>query len=245
MVLAGVGAGRVRGGGSGPVRAWPDVLAEFGDVLPTYPDARVIPEVRIPAPPQLADHDDVRKHVLQLALTYRGALMSKCNVKGSHPLIRGVWTGMNVSKMASSDKLSGAVVMMLGHNIAPAAWCAFSIDVWKHLMQKPEPPPMVWVYSAARIAEHIDWFHDERAQWSGNRVHPNEAQRNLLRVYSAIQHELLRLPVLDRDTVASVVRRHSSALPMSWELHVAEACAAAHAATKTVGDALRRGDFIW
>lgn len=134
-----------------------------------------------PNPPLLDEEmgDDERAHAL--AAAFRGALASRFHEPG-WALRRGP---IQASKFFRT--LVDSATDLLRFEIAPAAWAAWSCDVWKQYNSAARPPPVPWVFSTKRIAERRGWFAAEEESYMGGRIIMGAKKRELLERYMAMR----------------------------------------------------------
>ena len=114
--------------------------------------------VRVPPPPKLDPMQSLADQCMMLVNAVRGALESRYG-KRSY-----VFSGSkDLSKSKYFKSLSAACAALLEHDIAPAVWCAWSIDWWKSQEngKGKKEPPTTWVLSAQRIDKQAGWCKSE------------------------------------------------------------------------------------
>lgn len=228
---------RIVGEARGALRGWPDVLREYGAIIPPYPDAKVITPVRTPPMPKLSVHATPEQNARMVALSFRGVVHRFYRIT-----LHSFRFGMDLRTMPTGVTLFQAAAALLQRDIAPAAWCAFSCDAWRD-QGHHKPPTTIWTLSKVRIEERLEWFHTQRQRWEGGKLYVSTAHHQLLSMHVAMQHDLLRVPELTRAVVRAVVRRH---FPYGvWGELVQQAETAANDAAEMFKAAVPRGDFVW
>lgn len=132
--------------------------------IPAYPGASLIGLAVVPNPPVLEVEMSDLERAHKLADAYRGAIQARFG-QVAWALKRGPLQGSKFYK-----NLVESAQTLLDHEIAPAAWAAWSCDVWKQYGDKKKPPPVPWVFSAKRIHERRGWFAAEEETYMGGRV---------------------------------------------------------------------------
>lgn len=136
-------------------------------LFPPYVSAAAHPELRLvtPPPPRLNRNDTPERHAYLLMRWYEGACRS---VLGKEP---GTFKRYRQGPAASPHfaLLTEAAAAFVKHDVAPAAWCAFSADVWRR-MENKGLPPLKFVFSAKRVEERAGWYRSEESNYSGGRV---------------------------------------------------------------------------
>lgn len=175
-----LGASLREGGGSRPK----------APVMPTSPLPGTPPApwvligvAKTPNPPILDPDMREREMVLALVSAYRSAATNRFGKLPKFAFGRG-----DVTKSRHYPMLAAAARFMLGHELAPAAWCAWSCDIWRTYNTESKPPPVAWVYGEKRLAERRGWFEREEGGYLGGRVVCGPRQNALLRRYMTMRH---------------------------------------------------------
>lgn len=155
----------------------------------------------VPSPPLLDPSADEHSHAVLLARWYVGAAESrfkgKCYLFARHPVERSKHYAL----------LKRAAQVFIERNIPPAAWCAFSCDVWREYGGNKKPPLVSWVFSPKRIENRRGWFRAESGDYTGGLVVMTPAARDLL----DLQHRM-RLTIAREnpspDRLARIVRHY-------------------------------------
>lgn len=233
-------------GGFRAERGWWGVTADrFRDLLPKYPDRSVVPPAVVPPPPELPRGVPELLQGLALARGYHAAMVRWC---GTSPFAREL-RPRSVVAHRHYPRLLAASRLMLQYRIAPAAWAAFSCDVWARYVQpmvggaEPNPP---WVLSVKRLEERTDWYEWIAAKFRGGRVHQSPTHRALLCAYESMQLALLsssRKAILTRAEVQRVVSEHLP--PVRYQFLVEMACAEHEVQQIRWNRAARDGAWLW
>jgi hypothetical protein len=196
-VTASVGQRRVAGQASVDPNAWPALLARFGDIIPPYPGPTLVPMVRVPPPPKfnvdvhggLSLVDRARQLAQAFRAVYEKRVRKTCWAFGRSRTL------FDVQSSRYYFDLAECADALYAHDVAPAAWCAFSFDVWKtHVAtgkQAKKPPPVTWVLSGARADERLNWFLAELPRYSGGQVWVGAAHHALIRDWNRMREALL------------------------------------------------------
>lgn len=237
--------GRLAGQGRAQACAWPELVRRCTPAIPVYPGPAIVPAVTVPGPPMLKHGAALEEHARAVALSYRGGVEKR---------YRAPCWAFDFRKPLSASKFYGELCLgataLCERAIAPAAWVAFSIDVWRRYVAPAMPPkvqrtpPAVgWVFSPDRIAERADWFAAERVRYEGGQLYVGDAHRDLLRVWQRMQRDLLCHMPTDATAAAAVVRRHFPG--RAYAKAVERACDEAEYARTLLQQSLTRGDFLW
>jgi hypothetical protein len=150
------------------------------------------------------------------------------------------------------DMMVEAAGCMLEHEIAPAAWLAFSFDVWdeqqckngKGRRRKLKPPPLTWAYSPDRLNARRGWFRTALANLVlGGQLTFLPAHRELVGRHARMRAALLRMQNPTNTEVAAVVARF---FPDGCYAQLAErACNESKAQQVKLKRRAARGEWIW
>ena len=174
--------------------------ATLAGVLPEAPDPQTIRAVRVPPPARLDPEAGMTERVRTLLACYRGAVTARTGKRC------GVGLSGDPKRSRYWRALCAAVKALHEHEIAPAAWAAWSVDQWL-AKEDGKAPPLPWVWSAKRIAQHRGWFR----RTAGDHVAPLVMPRAARDVLTAWDRVLRLLwteyagGALDEATVASAV----------------------------------------
>ena len=203
---------------------WPRLITAYPGVIPPYPGVDVIEPAFLPQPPQLNPKHVEPQHALRIAVGYRCAVE---HAYGQCFLFRNA-TQLTLLADKHFPALVEAVPKMLEYKLAPAAWTAFSIEVWRRYVvqgrdrswdstpserrtRKDSPPPVKWVFAGKRLEERTDWFAFVESKFRGGRMVISPAHHELLRRHNAMRADLFELcksePAL-LETVQAIVKKH-------------------------------------
>ena len=200
---------------------------------PPYPGATKIPPALVPEPPLLDPTDGERVWAHTLMAAYRGAVESRTK-KRCFVLVRG-----DLMKSKYAALLVAAARKLIEHKIAPAAWCAWSVDVWRNTQHGS--PPLGMVFGLKRIDERRGWFHSELQNYAGGLTIYGKTYRALLKAWTDMAGELYRLR--DSSKAPEVVERYFPG--RRYEDLVAAAREEAAATTRRLREAAERGVWLW
>lgn len=184
--------------------------------VPDYPGISVVPAPYVPSPPLMDATLDEVSRVRRLLTIYDGAVRSRYKVArpatriGKAVLVDDPLTGGKVRATRMQDAkqfipLAAAADALVRLEVAPAAWAAFSVDVWKRFSDGTRPPPLTWVWSRDRIVERREWFQSEENGYVGRRLVLTKAHHALLRRYNAMRYALIRS---DPEQHSAIIEKH-------------------------------------
>jgi len=141
----------------------------------------VIPVAMIPDPPLLPNKISDDQIVAWLVKAYNGAKQSRYP---SSVYVKCISMHYN-SLHACGCKLRE-------YHIAPAAWAAFSIDLWKKAPNKRQAiAPITWVFNATMVLSRIELYEIDRLNYRGGQIVENEHSREIKRRELLMQRDLL------------------------------------------------------
>ena len=132
-------------------------------LIPTNPRNIGVCAIRVPPPARIDKAKSVLDKVNLLLSCYRGAVRSRTGKKS------GVFLRGGVQNSRYWKALCAAVQALEEHDIPPAAWAAWSVDVWFRKEDK-KPPPLTWVWGAKRITSRRGWFRSDSGDFSTTRL---------------------------------------------------------------------------
>lgn len=254
---------------AGHGQPWIPSLAMEG--LPPYPSYEVVKPAVVPAPPQInADYDD-RQAALFLLKCYRGAYHARydepCPVRlewlenpgartsgltidlrerGAEPTPARAVNG-EITRFQHYEELVTAAKLLRTKGIAPAAWCAFSIDTWQKYGPKAQfkdankRASVYWTFSPKRIEERSGWFSSEYSRYSGGTAIFGRMHKELLQRYGALRMALR--PRMTLDERRALVERY---FPRGRYNKLVEAARdEAFATEQDLYGKVERGVFVW
>jgi hypothetical protein len=233
-----VARARVAGRARPEEYAWPRLLRQFASLIPPYPGPELVRPPTVPPPPKLDPSAPLPERLRAVASAYSGAVSKR--YKRQHALVR---RGADPLASKYVFELTEAAEALGERGIAPAAWCAFSVDVWTAAPQGRNLPPVGWVLSEKRIAEREDWFWNESIRYAGGQLCVGEPHRELLRLWSRMRADLLCHTSLDETAVRRLVHRHFP--PGRYDVLLDRAQCDARDAQATLDRMVREGRFLW
>jgi hypothetical protein len=212
-------------------------------MIPAYPGARVVPLIVVPSPAKLDTTEPPIRRAERVAKWWCSAVQRKL---GRVVHIPGTDESRDLIESRYCPDLLAAARMFVKHDIAPAAWCGFSIDVWgsgTRSKRIARVPPLAWVFNPDRITERLDWFCAERVRYMGGQVRMGPRQRELVRRYEVLQSALLAAPQLDEALVRRLVSTH---LPAGMYARLVAAAQFESAQTSfELAVKAREGEYLW
>lgn len=200
---------------------------------PPFPGSSRLPPATVPAPPLL----DPSKSPLALARTllsaYRGAYQSRYG-KPCFILARG-----DLERSRFFPLLVGAARSFVEHSIPPAAWCAWSLDVWRK--GHDTSPTLSFVFNSRWISQRRGWFRRDASSYVGGLALYGRAHRALLEAWFAMADALYRAP---SDAIAEeIVERHFPG--RRYDELVAAARREVAETMRRMQDAVEREVWLW
>lgn len=217
---------------------WLAAPGRFGGCFtPPYPGFGLLALAVVPGPQELPVDAALADKIALVARAYEGALEARYGVK-SWAFRRG-----DITRSKYYPVLAAAVTAFEAHGIAPAAWVAFSLDIWAHSGKhsKAKSPPITWIFQPSRIEKQRGWFHREAANYRGGAVRITAPQRALHTRYTEMQDALYRAQT--REEAQAIVDR---AFPGDlWDTLLAQAQAAGREEQHALNIAASRGRWLW
>jgi hypothetical protein len=188
----------------------------------------------VPDPPLLDARRDERGRVLSLCFTWRAVLKARGG-RGFFVPTASINSGWRFFR-----QMVNAAEMLIKHEIAPAAWAAWTIDVWRQGGQKDDPP-ITLVWAAGMIEKKRGWFGRECATYMGGRVLFGEKHRELLRRWTSMGYALLREP--DPSAAPAIVERWFPGA--TYDVLVRAATVEAATKTAELRERMESGEWLW
>lgn len=233
-------AGRLGGTARPPLLGW-GALASNG--LPPFPGIEVVPPAVVPSPPLLGGGDTEAEWVERLLKAYGGAATSRWPRLRRRPFS---WFHYTPGTPGYAQVL-GAAHAMFEAEVAPAAWAAWSCDVFRAYtppnMSTREPPPMRWVYARTRIAERLEWFVRDAGSYRGGRLVFTPRHRELYAKHSAMMAEVMRSDARTAQELQGIARKHFPGA--SWDEAVFAARREASGVQATLDAQAKSGVWVW
>lgn len=200
---------------------------------PPFPGPSVITAARVPEPPKLAPELAPDDRASLLARAYRATVSARYGIR--------CMTLARVSDIETSREfkdLAASAELLITHSIAPIAWVAWSIDVWRQFGKSNRPPGIGWIFKPSRIEKWHGWFHSEQQGYRGGQLLPIPAQRDLY-----LRFERMRFAIIRGMPAAEAVATH---LPRAtYEYLVGEARKQVAEAQLNITRKVQAGHFIW
>lgn len=216
--------------------------AHLGPVLPPFPGASQVPLCVVPNPPALDPSGSEEVWAETLARAYRGAAESRFGVR-SFVLARG-----DIRRSKLYGTLVACARALVRHEIPPAAWAAFSMDVWKRYgngKAKLKPPPVRWVFTEKRVEDRKGWYRAEGGA-SGGQIIFGDAHKDLMRRYTAMQRDIGHATVNGMVGVAQARQIVDSHFPDGlYDRLVDEAKAEVDDNKARLRRLVERGEWVW
>lgn len=188
--------------------------------------------VTVPGPPRLPAEASDGECVHALVRAYGGAVGAVLRLK--------VFTGRPMTpKRKEWRMLVTAAAKLREANAAPAAWAAWSCDVWKEY-GNGGAPPLQWVFSPKRLDERRGWFEAEAGGYGGGTIVNGPAKRALLARYLQARTAIMRARGADPRAVFDRVFP-----PAEYERAVTAAKRENALLTKELRAMVDRGEFVW
>jgi len=228
------------GGNVAPIRLHPVALGERHPLVPRPVSVLNLAPVMIPNPPLLDPADIPGRKAYLLQRWFEGAVEAR--TKKRCWSFRSERAG-HITQSKHFGLLVKAAEVFIAHDIAPAAWCAFSMDVWLEHENKGAMP-IPWAFSPKRIEERRGWFRSVSSDYSGGRVLHSDAGRELMQRQARLDRALRTLPgdATDEQISACV----SGVLTIE---HQARLIASVQEAAKLMNDDLANkvyaGEWVW
>jgi hypothetical protein len=211
--------------------------------VPLEPALEAIPAPTVPAPPKLNPDacDEYRfRFITKTWVAYISFRYPKSNAGSFYK------TWKNPKKSKHFSLITSAAEKFIEHKLAPAAWIAFSCDMWHDYLERPETssPPIKWVFDSARLDKWRGWARSETRWYSSKRVLYTKTYKTLLAKYSLMKQDLSRLPITAIDSdVEKVVDKY---FPGDLYNELKKKIKAETARIQEIlDDSLARGEWLW
>jgi len=216
---------RLTGTTTAPTLSWEELFEKYRSVVPPFPGIDVVPVARVPQPPLLTPEMSKPKALRLTALGYRAAVErvygdTRILVEATRKDPRAVLESKHAHALVQ------ALPLLIEYRVAPAAWSAFSVHVWKNYVmrgdgklfdvpsrirrpRKHTPPPPKWVFSLKRLEERSEWFAWHEATCRGGQLKLSKAHRELAARHRRLRASLTREGVeLTEERVRELVAEH-------------------------------------
>lgn len=206
--------------------------------VPSYPGPTVMPPAVVPRPPKLPENLSDLDLAQWLAKSYRGAVESRYKTRCYVLAKRG-----DLAKSRFLKVLVDGGRTLADYDIAPAAWAAFSVEVWRRYEGAKKPPPINWMFAPNRIEERREWFEAEEGAYDGGRLIHGEAAQDMMRRYAQMQGALTWSQARTEEEVRKVVERF---FPNGlYDRLLAKAHEQAQDDQRRMTEAVARGEWVW
>ena len=213
------------------------VLNEVGRLVPPMPNTVNIPPAVTPHPPRLDSGASDDRKVLALVFAHVGACKSRFG--------KARFYARTMPPPDVQAVLLEAAAELVALGIAPAAWAAFSCDVWAGLEgdKKRSPPPLKWVFSANRVRERSGWFAKDSATYGGGRIVYSQGHMPAWRAWQAMWLAFRRAePTITQAEIKALVEQH---FPGGWRRtfdQIRRESAEQSASLRSLAD---KGEWLW
>lgn len=169
----------------GTRRERPPVLptSALRDVPP--PPWELVGYATVPYPPLLEADMSATEAAIRISDAYRGAVTRYMQLDVRWAFGRGAFQRSRFWKV-----LLAARDAMLEREIPPAAWAAWSVNVWRIFGSTKRPPPVPWLLGAGRIVERSGWFEREAGAYMGGRIVNGPKKLALLERYARMRRAI-------------------------------------------------------
>lgn len=149
----------------------------------------------------------------------------------------------HVTKSKWYTLLLRAAALFVEYKIAPAAWCAWSRDIWL-TYGKGKTPPIKWVFDPKRIMDRHGWFAAEANNYEGGITLYTDLARSFLARQLRMETALRSVPVnASDDDIAACVAVH---FPQATHARLlADIAAEAHKQRQQLAERVYVGDWVW
>jgi hypothetical protein len=207
--------------------------------LPPRPTHEAMVPAVVPDPPKLPAgwEADEGGTLANLRRCYSGACRSR------FPGARRRFMGVAPSAKNAKAMLACAA-KLAEYRIAPAAWAAFSCDVWRGYSaagpKGDSPPSEAWVWSAKRVEQRHGWFGSEEAAFAGGHWRLGPSSKALLYRWDEMRRSVQWLPLYEQLEAAERI------LPKSEYAELLRRARAENAATQAELNRQRdEGGWLW
>lgn len=200
--------------------------------VPSFPSTALVGAPRVPSPPLLDASYAPDEQAAIMARAYRTCVEARFGMK-SMVLARVI----RIQETKEFVELAKAIPLLLQNRIAPIAWAVWSMDVWKQYVRSDRPPPITWVFKAARIEKQLGWFLQDGGV-GGGQSHVVPALRTLY-----VRYEQMRAAVVKGMDLVAAIEQH---LPRTaYEQLIAAARTQVAAMQLEIDRNIQAGKFLW
>jgi len=227
-----------------PGLPWEAILRVAGrGVVPPFPGQEVVAPAVVPDPPRLRPGLSERAAAMVLVRAYRGAIESRYGRGGTYRLPPEL-------KMVEANLplLTSAAALLAAEEIAPAAWAAWSVDIWRDYVasrsKNENPPRLPFVFGAKRLEDPQvrGWFGKEGAALGGRVIFTPEHRALVLR-WQRMRFDVMRRGAITPEELSAVASRWWP--PGAYDAAVRRARETASREERALRDRVERGEFLW
>ncbi len=232
--------------------AWPTLLLAHAALVPAYPGPLVVPMLVVPAPPRLTAAMGAGERLRRVGAAYTGACE---RARPGRCWAADTRTADTTRMGAHGPRFAHLATWLLSAGIPPAAWCAFSVDVWLHHYARFQPmrsalrmrPSVNWVCGDEHIKAHEVWYWAESTRYQGGHARCVDEHRELLVKWSRMRSELLvearkHTVAIPHDVVFRIVRQHFARGEYESTVHRAKLCV--QRKQSEYNDRVANGEFL-
>jgi hypothetical protein len=214
---------------------------------PPFPGASLLAPAILPSPPTLDAEASPLERTQVLARAFRAGVESRFGEGAAFTAPR---PGEVRASKHYATLLAGAEALIAAE-IAPAAWVAFSCDLWKRYAVERATekkgskaatrrgPSVAWVFNPKRIAERAGWFRAEETTYSGGLAVFGPKHKALLQRHAEMRAALHRAA----EPAADIIHRYFP--PGAFDRAVAAARRENAEIQQRLRDGVQTGEWFW
>ena len=224
-----------------PLVLHPVAYGQPHPAVPPFVSLSAVCPVKIPHPPLLDPRDVPGRQAYLLQRWFEGAVESRTGKRCWSFKAERVG---HITKSKHYPLMLQAIEMFAAHEIAPAAWCAFSTDVWIEHSGKKTAPPIDWTFAAKRIEERRGWFRSVATDFEGGRLIFTDKAKEFLRRQNIMRTRLrwLEMPAGDDDIRRIVETYFPDGL---FERMLEEIKAESAELNRSLAEKVYLGEWVW
>jgi hypothetical protein len=213
-----------------PRRSRKYVRAALGARIPNLPRFPQLKSATIPHPPRLSPDASTELAAREIARAYAGAYEASTG--------KPCWAARRPERTKNWALLLAAAEFIRDADVPPAAWVAWSFDVWAK--KTGRPPPISWVFSVRRLGDRFDWFSHDHYDEIGGTIVAGPKEKGMFQRYTAL------LEAIDREgahaDAAPLVARY---FPEGWDAAVAAVEREIRQTRERLETQLADGAWLW
>jgi hypothetical protein len=152
------------------------------DGVPPFPSFDVVEPARVPSPPKL-DPDAPDATLARELLTWYRAAVERRTGKPCHVLKH-----CKLGKAKAYPAIVATARRLIEHDIAPAAWVAFMLDLYRDHAGRKGVPRVSWAFAPERVDKWRGYFgRNEASYCGGGRIVYGKTHRELMRRYHSMR----------------------------------------------------------